>query len=406
MTSYMYYPNYAAPCPGPAVPPRQAFHGHSQSMGAPVGNYGYYPEAQPLQPYYQPQHQQGFHHRYSSSYQMVLPPPGMGFVAPAVPQAPMLPQLQQPSYQPPMPNQQPQYDHGGSQVNGGVRDVLDYDLNFMAEFVVKNAYLIFDNEEALAVEPSSVLNIFNKGVSSVLNATRLPSVTVFMALDFLCKYVAKLPTGIHALGGDSVNIIYQNLMIAFVLANKFNDDKTFTNKSWSHATGMELSVINKFERDWLAVFEWKLFDDNFVLFDEYHKSFEQFCQEKTTPFSYSSYNLSNSSPLPKYGSDLSPSHQNGSGFQTPVQLPSMVYSSPSYTDGRSATSNSFYQQSLASPTSKGTPTSKNGFSSGTSYNYYNAPMQVPPLAPVWGGPTEDLYAPSQFVPPSKAYYCY
>lgn len=111
------------------------------------------------------------------------------------------------------------------------------------------------------------MDVFTKGVSSVLNATRLPSVTIFMALDFLCKYISKLPAGVEAVGGDSVNVIYQNLMIALVLANKFNDDKTFTNKSWSHATGMELSVINQFERDWLAVFEWRLFDDNFVLFE-------------------------------------------------------------------------------------------------------------------------------------------
>ena len=196
----------------------------------------------------------------------------------------LMPQLQPQQQQQQQQQQQPSASHDDSQVNGGVREVLDYDLNLMSEFVVKNAYIVFESTDALSRESSGVFDIFTKGVCSVLNATRLPSVTVFMALDFLCKYISKLPTGVDAVGGDSVNVIYQNLMIALILANKFNDDKTFTNKSWSHATGMELAVINRLEREWLAVFEWRLFDDNFILFDDYSRSFEQFCQEKRAPF--------------------------------------------------------------------------------------------------------------------------
>lgn len=401
MASYMYYPNYAAP-------QLQPFHGHSQSMGAPpVGNYGYYQTAQPMQPYYQPQPHRSFHN-HSSSYPMVMPPPGMGYLAPPAPShhmplPPVQPQLQPPVQQHPPPAQNPE-----SQVNGGVREVLDYDLKLMSEFVVKNAYLVFDNDDAINVESSSVVDVFTKGVSSVLNATRLPSVTIFMALDFLCKYISKLPAGVEAVGGDSVNVIYQNLMIALVLANKFNDDKTFTNKSWSHATGMELSVINQFERDWLAVFEWRLFDDNFVLFDEYSNSFKQYCQEKSSPVHQ--YNAPSLPPSASCVSGLSPVQQNCSGFQTPMQAPPMVYSSPCFTEERSTTSNSFYQPTFASPISNESPMTKQGMN-GYSYNYYSAPQPAPALAPMssnllWNNRVDEFYPQSQFAPPNKAYYCY
>ncbi|SCV04612.1 LAME_0H19812g1_1 [Lachancea meyersii CBS 8951] len=409
MTSYMYYPSYAAPAPAPVAPQRQPHHNHSQSMGASgLGNYGYYQMPQPLQGYYQSRPQQLYTHQHSASYQMVLPPPGMGYMAPAVaPPALMLPQLPQP-YQAVMPQAQPQPQQQPhqDQVNGGVREVLDYDLDMMSDFVVKNAYLVFDNDDVLNAESSSVSNIFKKGVSSVLNATRLPSVTVFMALDFLCKYISKFPNGIEALGGDSVNVIYQNLMIAFVLANKFNDDKTFTNKSWSHATGMDLTTVNKFEREWLATFEWKLFDDNFILFDEYTLSFQQFCEEKRAPAAFNPYSIPPLSSSVSQSAGYSPSYQGCSGFQTPVQAPPTVYSSPSHTDERSGTSSYFYQPSFASPISGESPLSKNVYNGGNGYNYYSAPLQAPSLAPVWGGQPEDFFTQSQFVQPSKSLFCY
>ncbi|SCU83064.1 LAFA_0D01552g1_1 [Lachancea sp. 'fantastica'] len=407
MTSYMYYPTYTAPGPAPVAPPRQPLHGHSQSMGAPaMNNYGYYQPPQSMQGYYQPHPQQPYAHQHSASYQMVLPPPGMGYMGPtgAAPPALMLPQLQQPfQHLMPQPQPQAQPQPHQDQVNGGVREFLDYDLDLMSDFVVKNAYLVFDNDDALNVESSSVLDIFKKGVSSVLNATRLPSVTVFMALDFLCKYVSKFPNGVEALGGDSVNVIYQNLMVAFVLANKFNDDKTFTNKSWSHATGMDLATVNQYERDWLATFEWKLFDDNFILFDDYMKTFEQFCEERRAPVAYNSYGIPPLSTPLTQNNEYSPSHHGCSGFQTPVQAPPAVYSSPCRTDKRSGTNNYFYQPSFASPIPGDSPLSKNH---GTSYNYYSAPLQAPSLAPIWGGQPEDFFAQPQFDLSSKPFFCY
>lgn len=216
------------------------------------------------------------------------------------------------------------------QVTGGVSEVLDYDLETMTSFVVQNVYLLFANENF----KEEILAVFNKGVSSVLNATRLPSISIFFALDFLAKYLAKLPLGMEFVGGYSINFIYQNLMVAFVLANKFNDDKTFTNKSWSHATGMKVELINTYEREWLSVFEWKLFDDRFENYESYRDAFYFFVLEekRQKQATFINSNLSVSSVNPSVTlRNINYSPQSlfpTQGFQIPISMKMPEYSSP------------------------------------------------------------------------------
>lgn len=400
MASYMYYPNYAAP-------QQQPYHGHSQSMGAipPMNTYGYYqpPVQQQPQPYYHHHHQSQPQHQQSASYHQILPPPGMSYMMPPHMAAPHVPSAPAPVPVPAPAQQQ-------EQVNGGVSEVLDYDLETMSDFIVKNAYLAFDNDEAITSEGSEVVEIFTKGVASVLNATRLPSVTIYLALDYLCKYIGKLPQGAQTIGGEAVNVIYQNLMVAFVLANKFNDDKTFTNKSWSHATGMDTSVINQLERDWLVSFEWKLFDDRFVLYDEYVTSFEIFCNERMAPAPVPA-------PFPTTTNNYLSAPQQQTAYQTPAPMPAVVYSSPCFTDDRSDSCNSFYQPSanFASPISNGCPTPRDTIKR---YNYYNAPASVANSASnsFWNTPFDDMkrkddygintYGQYHQFPQNNGYHCF
>ncbi|KAH3900853.1 Clg1p SCDLUD_002308 [Saccharomycodes ludwigii] len=225
---------------------------------------------------------------------------------------------------------------------GGVAEYVDYNFDLMTDFVVQNACLTFDREDALCITSSlyakkaagekSILEIFTSGVNFVLNSIRLPSVSIYLALDYLSKYVSKFKNNnLDAIGGNSESVIYQNLIIALILANKFYDDKTFTNKSWAHATGVDLKVINKMEREWLEVFDWKLFDDKFVLYEEYCKSFEIFCLATVTK---------QAAELAQITTNMNDECNNGpfydnkvcygstnvkSSYQTPVKLPSIMY---------------------------------------------------------------------------------
>ncbi|KAK5781343.1 hypothetical protein RI543_001184 [Arxiozyma heterogenica] len=110
----------------------------------------------------------------------------------------------------------PSNNNNNNKVNGGVSQILDYDIQIMSDFIIK-----------------------------LLDATRLPKITIFQT-------------------------------------NKFNDDKTFTNKSWSHATGIPIANLNDWERNWLSVLNWRLFDDKFASYDILLNSYENFIREKQT----------------------------------------------------------------------------------------------------------------------------
>ncbi|KAL6950198.1 hypothetical protein ACO0QE_000874 [Hanseniaspora vineae] len=287
------------------------------------------------------------------------------------------------------PYQQPQQQLQEQPSAGGVCETVDYDFKMMTEFVIQNAYLTFDKEiitdfDDKTLENSDVVEIFTNGVTFVLKSIRLPESTIYLALNYLHKSVNKLKKQQQSsteskssiFADASENVIYQYLVIALVLANKFNDDKTFTNKSWSEATGMDLQTINKMERELLNLFNWNLNDVIFEtkLYAEYAKSFEIYSnamsckreasnhfnvpsaapsqpshhytqqqQQHTIP----SYDYVESSPLlnynygantsvqaPQYAThgqnDLCPSAAtpgSSNGLETPITLPSMLNNS-------------------------------------------------------------------------------
>lgn len=409
MATFMYYPGHypAAGCGtgeyGSVMQqhPRPIHHQHSYSVDsaaqrsnqASMNAYGYYPPPPPLQNpqqfYHQPvlPHPKTTHHRQASGFlPNNLPPLGMYYAngqAPVQARAPVLPPpvIQEPTHE--------------EQVNGGVNQFLDYELDMMSDFVVKNAYISFGCD--LGGKSTQSMDLFVKGVSSVLNATRLPSVTIFLALDLLSKYIDRLPEGIESIGGDSVNVIYQSTMMAFVIANKFNDDKTFTNKSWTQATGMPLSSVNEFERKWLKVFDWKLFDDKFVSYEDYSQTFEVFCQEKRCP------SPPNLLPTP-HSSDNYLSQP--SGYQTPVQMNSNIYSSPCYYD---EDKNDFCYTQLPQRSLMSSPVNLNydgGYSAcQKNYSFYNCNPQTTNRS--WTGEETLGHQPNpSFVRFQDNYYCY
>ncbi|AET37449.1 Clg1p Ecym_1201 [Eremothecium cymbalariae DBVPG len=440
MASFMYYPNYAGAAVAAAVQQQllhQQHHQHQhQQQKQPVAGvtastgvhhglppmlpYGYFHQppqvltsTHDLQPPISHYSQPASFMVPSANLQYIAPPPGIA--PPMQAMAPVARHVQQCSQNRVQSHpQQPQKQY----VNGGVSEVLDYDLEVMTSFVVQNSYLVFGNEE---LNPE-ILEIFSKGVLSVLNATRLPSTTIYFALDYLSKYLGKLPHGVESIGGDSVNVIYQNLMVAFVLANKFNDDKTFTNKSWSQATGMKCSVINTYEREWLAVFEWRLFEDGFENYEAYREAYYTFEMERKCPHQNQPLIMNNHLAVPSGLSTLvpPPAHpancQTGNyygspfsqrGYHTPLHAKTAAYSSP-FSDIRSESYSSYYQPCFTSPISNASPVSKSH-----NFGYYNSQHHsqtgsgsVVPNS-FWNIPFDrvnDKYQPSS--QPNKNLYCY
>lgn len=149
-------------------------------------------------------------------------------------------------------------------VVGGVTAVLEYDIEQMNKFVCWLCYGLMKRTD----NPTSV---FHSTVKQVLSATRLPKSTIILSLLYLSD---KMENEVEPILDDTV--AFQNVIISFVLANKFNDDNTFRNQSWSDATGLRVDLINKLEREWLCNIKWRLhYEDGYQCIEECWKTWSQ-----------------------------------------------------------------------------------------------------------------------------------
>lgn len=194
----------------------------------------------PIRPVYHPSYQQ---HMKSASFGMQNQFGDLGHHF--IPQAP-----------PPLP-QQPQ-------VNGGINSVLEYDINHMSTFLSWCAFGMLKQNRNPSKE-------FENLIISVLFATRLPKSTIIIALEYMNQRFSS-----KFLGNIQENEIFMKLIVALILGNKFNDDNTFTNKSWSGATALNLETLNNEESEWLREVKWQLnvvnFESNIQTLEECWKT--------------------------------------------------------------------------------------------------------------------------------------
>lgn len=204
-------------------------------------------------------------------------------MAPQIPQmpAPLAPMAPPALHIPaaPMPAHPP--------VSGGINLVLDYDIATMAQFMLWCGF-------GMLKQTSSALAEFKSLLTSVLYATRLSRSTIVVALEYINQRFCSHPHT-EMLESD----IFMKMVVAMVLANKFNDDNTFTNRSWCGATGLLIASLNQEERSWLEEMNWEL---SVVLFEHNIRTLEE-C--------WSTWLEKYTEPVSPPASPLSPYHHNG-----------------------------------------------------------------------------------------------
>lgn len=151
-------------------------------------------------------------------------------------------------------------------VTGGVCAVLDYDFEIMTKFVAYLAHRLFNRRDT--ENPR-----FLSQLKTVLGAVRLPKSSLILACYFLLERYEK-NTNLFAAATD--DCVYQTTVLSLVLANKANDDHTFTNKSWSDATGLPVRLINGLEASWLELISWRLHATEMERFDELQLQFHKY----------------------------------------------------------------------------------------------------------------------------------
>ncbi|KAI9240979.1 MAG: cyclin-domain-containing protein [Podila humilis] len=102
--------------------------------------------------------------------------------------------------------------------------------------------------------PPSAGPAFKKFCLKVLSATQLSSSVILLALKYIQKLLKNNPS-IHGQQGSEFRLFTVSLM----LANKFLDDNTFTNKTWSEVTGINVKEINVMEMEFLNQVQFSLF---------------------------------------------------------------------------------------------------------------------------------------------------
>ncbi|KAF9946463.1 hypothetical protein BGZ70_003210 [Mortierella alpina] len=114
-----------------------------------------------------------------------------------------------------------------------------------------NAYNVVPHRISV---PPSAGPAFRKFCLKVLSATQLSSSVILLSLKYIQKLLKNNPS-IHGQQGSEFRLFTVSLM----LANKFLDDNTFTNKTWSDVTGISVKEINVMEMEFLNQVQFSLF---------------------------------------------------------------------------------------------------------------------------------------------------
>ena len=334
-----------------------------------TSSYNYMPQYTPGN-YYDPSQS---HHRHTRSFYSTYHPSG----PPQAPQPQYMAPPPPPVQAPPMYQEQPS--------NGGINSVLEYDLNNMATFLSWCTYGMLKQDKTPTKE-------FENLIVSVLFATRLPKSTIIIALEYMNQRFSN-----KNFGDLLEQEIFTKLIVSLVLGNKFNDDNTFTNRSWCGATGLQIEVINKEEKEWLKEVNWQL---NVVNFETNIKTLEE-CW-KTWLEKYSGNSKYNSPAVPQNYSPYTPH-----ATYQPTSIPSSpVYHEPSYSYGYTSSpiTSSPIKYAHESIWSSSNPAAKK--SNNNIWTYTPSYQYVPNHGPVFAEPTNNYFGASNFVGYTNPYYNY
>lgn len=120
--------------------------------------------------------------------------------------------------------------------------------------------------EHVSIRRSMQTPEFRKFIYELLRKTRMSSVALLLAL----KYIHRLRLN-HPHARPSHGCEYRLFSVALILSNKYLEDKTFSNKTWSSLTRIQVHEINVMEREFLNILDYHLDipDDEFIAWIEY-----------------------------------------------------------------------------------------------------------------------------------------
>ncbi|KAI0666197.1 cyclin-domain-containing protein [Trametes maxima] len=113
-----------------------------------------------------------------------------------------------------------------------------------------------NSNSSTALLQFSVSPAFVRFMQKVLETTQVSQSVIVLSLRYIYRLKARNPFTSGQAGSE-----YRVAIAALMLANKFVDDNTYTNKTWSEVSGIELSEVNRMEREFLLGIDFGLYVD-------------------------------------------------------------------------------------------------------------------------------------------------
>ncbi|RUP44370.1 cyclin-domain-containing protein [Jimgerdemannia flammicorona] len=95
---------------------------------------------------------------------------------------------------------------------------------------------------------------FRKFCYDILNATQISSSCILLSLKYIQSLKRQNPNIRGAEGSE-----YRLFTVALMLANKYLDDNTYTNKTWAEVSNLSVKELNIMEIEYLAALSYELF---------------------------------------------------------------------------------------------------------------------------------------------------
>ncbi|KZT09059.1 uncharacterized protein LAESUDRAFT_675644 [Laetiporus sulphureus 93-53] len=102
----------------------------------------------------------------------------------------------------------------------------------------------------------SVSPAFVRFMQKVLETTQVSQSVIVLSLHYIYRMKARNRFTSGQPGSE-----YRVAIAALMMANKFVDDNTYTNKTWSEVSGIDLAEINKMEKEFLLGIDFGLYVD-------------------------------------------------------------------------------------------------------------------------------------------------
>jgi hypothetical protein len=95
---------------------------------------------------------------------------------------------------------------------------------------------------------------FIQWLETTLTTTGITQNVIFLALLLIYRFKTKKPKVMGQIGSE-----YRLMTVALMLGNKFLDDNTYTNKTWSEVTNIKLKELHGLEVEFLSHLKYDLF---------------------------------------------------------------------------------------------------------------------------------------------------